>query len=97
MPSLVIPSRNFWFLILVLNLFLVLKHCVTIYLFIEYGPALIEHVLLGAGFVGNVKFGKDFSLENDCGRVHKALCEADDILGEAASKPSKVYDINLNL
>lgn len=63
-------------------------------LFLDYGPALIEHVLLCAGFVANVKFGKEFSLENDCGRVHKALCEADVILAEAASKPSKVCTLN---
>jgi len=51
---------------------------------------LIEHVLLGAGFPANVKFGKDFSVEADLEKLHKALCEADVILAEAAEKPSKV-------
>jgi hypothetical protein len=78
-----------------LNFFIFVVHFFN-GIFLDYGPALIEHVLLGVGFVANVKFGNDFNVDHDCGRVHKALCEADIILTEAASKPSKVCIFNHN-
>ncbi|XP_065332099.1 ribosome quality control complex subunit NEMF homolog [Cloeon dipterum] len=59
----------------------------------DYGPALIEHVLLGVDFAPNVKFGKGFSLENDLGKLYSALCEADEILSSASTTPSKGYII----
>ncbi|XP_059480083.1 ribosome quality control complex subunit NEMF homolog [Neocloeon triangulifer] len=59
----------------------------------DYGPALIEHVLLGAGFPPNVKFGKDFNLEENFGKIHDALCVADEILNKASTEPSKGYVI----
>ncbi|XP_017776836.1 PREDICTED: nuclear export mediator factor NEMF homolog [Nicrophorus vespilloides] len=42
----------------------------------EFGPALIEHVFLKYGFANSTKIGKDFNVEDDVVKLHKALSEA---------------------
>ncbi|KAL0269425.1 UNVERIFIED_CONTAM: hypothetical protein PYX00_007165 [Menopon gallinae] len=59
----------------------------------DYGPAIIEHVLLGIGLQGGSKLGKDVTIENHLTQLHTALIEADSIMNEAVSKPMKGYII----
>ncbi|BFZ07429.1 hypothetical protein BsWGS_10468 [Bradybaena similaris] len=60
---------------------------------LDYGPAIIDHVLLGAGFPENVKFGKGFSLDADFPRLMSAIHEAEDLLKKFMAKPCKGYII----
>ncbi|CAL1532150.1 unnamed protein product [Lymnaea stagnalis] len=58
---------------------------------VDFGPAIIDHVLLGAGFSENVKIGKNFSLENDLDKLMDALHEAENLLVDFTTKPCKGY------
>ncbi|XP_015126664.1 nuclear export mediator factor NEMF homolog [Diachasma alloeum] len=58
---------------------------------VEFGSALIDHVLLKSGFEANCKIGKSFSLERDFDRVMEALLMADDILSSAKTSPPGGY------
>lgn len=58
-------------------------------LFLDYGPAVINHVLDKVG-LGSSKFGKGFSLENDLEKLINALKEAEQIINEGLQKTSKV-------
>lgn len=55
---------------------------------LEYGPALIEHVLLKHGFK-NTKI-KDFNMETSLEKLHLALTEAENVLSAAKMNHSKV-------
>ena len=57
---------------------------------LEYGPAVIEHVLLRQGFSNSTKIGKTFSIENDTDKVLDALDEAEKLFAEAKESTSKV-------
>ncbi|XP_011315460.1 nuclear export mediator factor NEMF homolog [Fopius arisanus] len=60
---------------------------------VQFGSALINHVLLQSGFEFNCKIGKNFSLEKDFDRVMEALKLADEILSSARKSPSKGFII----
>ncbi|KAJ3648826.1 hypothetical protein Zmor_020598 [Zophobas morio] len=60
---------------------------------LEYGPAVIEHVLLRQGFSNSTKIGKTFSIENDTDKVLDALDEAEKLFAEAKESTSKGYII----
>ena len=57
------------------------------FFFTDFGPALIEHVLLEAGFAGNSKIGKDVNIERDLGRLLSALKSAEGIMVSIAQCP----------
>lgn len=57
----------------------------------EYGPALIDHVLLKAGFPDGCKLRKDFNFEEDWPRLEAALEAADQFFNEQLSKGVKGY------
>nr|CAD7430506.1 unnamed protein product [Timema monikensis] len=59
----------------------------------EYGPAIIDHVLLQAGFPSNCKLGKGFSLSEDLPKLCAALDEAEQLMIQAAQQASKGYII----
>jgi hypothetical protein len=58
--------------------------------FVDYGPAIIEHVLLKAGFSAGCKLGKGFDLDKDIPGLFAALREADHLLDQASQQESKV-------
>jgi hypothetical protein len=58
--------------------------------FVDYGPAIIEHVLLKAGFSAGCKLGKGFDLEKDMPKLLAALSEADHLLDLALQQEPKV-------
>ncbi|XP_063983197.1 ribosome quality control complex subunit NEMF homolog [Diachasmimorpha longicaudata] len=58
---------------------------------LQFGAALIDHVLLKVGFGANCKLGQDFSLEKDFDRVMEALRMADEILSSATKNPPGGY------
>lgn len=60
-------------------------------LFIEYGPALIEHALLKFGFTNASKVGKTFNITDDLPKLMEAIQEADSILESAKKQPFKVF------
>lgn len=57
---------------------------------VEYGPALIEHVLLKYGFTNSTKIGKSFDIVKDIDELMKALNEADLLFQSAKNKHSLV-------
>ncbi|XP_023716969.1 nuclear export mediator factor NEMF homolog isoform X3 [Cryptotermes secundus] len=57
----------------------------------DYGPAIIEHVLLKAGFSTGCKLGKGFDLEKDMSKLLAALNEADHLLDLALQREPKGY------
>ncbi|XP_046401897.1 nuclear export mediator factor NEMF homolog [Ischnura elegans] len=58
---------------------------------LEYGPAVIEHMLLSAGFPANCKLGKTFDVARDVETLYKALIEAENIMTYASKEISKGY------
>lgn len=58
---------------------------------LEFGPAIIDHVLLRAGFGAGCKIGKGFEVENDFPRLAEALENAERIFSEASKGASKGY------
>ncbi|KAJ8044952.1 Nuclear export mediator factor Nemf [Holothuria leucospilota] len=58
-----------------------------------FGPALIEHCLLSAGFPSNATLGKEFDLENDIPRLIQALEEAQQYLQASGQPNCKGYII----
>lgn len=59
---------------------------------LEYGPPLIEHVLLNANF-SNAKIGKNFNIDEEIEKLYAAIQEADMILNNSKNKASKGYII----
>nr|CAH7713769.1 unnamed protein product [Callosobruchus chinensis] len=57
---------------------------------LEYGPPLIEHVLLKHGFTNAAKIGKTFSITEDIDRLMEALQDAENILQTGRKEHSKV-------
>lgn len=60
---------------------------------LEYGPALLEHVLLNHGFTNASKVGKTFKIPEDLDTLMQAIQEAEKIMQEAKKSPSKGYII----
>ncbi|KAL1514040.1 hypothetical protein ABEB36_003364 [Hypothenemus hampei] len=60
---------------------------------LEYGPALLEHVLLKHGFASSTKVGKTFDINQDVDKLLVALAEADSIFQDAKHKQFKGYII----
>ncbi|XP_049952116.1 ribosome quality control complex subunit NEMF-like [Schistocerca serialis cubense] len=58
---------------------------------LEYGPAVIEHVLLRGGFPSGCKFGKNFNVTEDLPKLCEALTEAEKLMENAARQVSKGY------
>ncbi|CAH1998985.1 unnamed protein product [Acanthoscelides obtectus] len=62
---------------------------------LEYGPPLIEHVLVKHGFTNATKIGKTFNIMEDIDRLMEALQEAEDILQAAKKEHSKVLFLRI--
>ncbi|EZA61993.1 hypothetical protein DMN91_003773 [Ooceraea biroi] len=60
---------------------------------LEFGSAVIDHVLLKAGFSLGCKIGKDFRATEDMPRLILALEDANDIVDHAKKNVSKGYVI----
>lgn len=63
--------------------------------FPEYGPALIEHVLLIHGFNNSSKIGKTFTIEKDIDQLMIALEEANGLF-QAAKKQHSLVSIDVS-
>ncbi|CAH0550689.1 unnamed protein product [Brassicogethes aeneus] len=59
----------------------------------EYGPALLEHVLLKQGLPNSTKIGKTFDISKDIDTLHAALTEAEQIFSESKKSHTKGYII----
>ncbi|XP_054262763.1 ribosome quality control complex subunit NEMF homolog [Macrosteles quadrilineatus] len=57
---------------------------------LEYGPAVIDHMLLKVGLPPGVKLGKGFDL-SQLHKICEALQEAEALLDQALQQPSKGY------
>lgn len=66
------------------------------YLEIDYGPALIEHVLLEFGFPSNSKIGTQFDINRDLPKLHLALKSAENIMQNIGTT-SKVLSIQYEI
>lgn len=60
---------------------------------LEFGSAVIDHVLLKAGFNFGCKIGKDFNVAEDMPKLLLALEEANNIMDHAKKNVSKGYVI----
>lgn len=58
---------------------------------LEFGAALIDHVLLQAGFESACKIGKGFNIDTDMPKLMGALNSANEILVHCQQVPSKGY------
>lgn len=57
---------------------------------LDYGPAVIEHVLLNIGFTSSTKVGKDVKIPDDIDKIVEAMNEAQKIMDKAKIEHSKV-------
>ncbi|XP_014218466.1 nuclear export mediator factor NEMF homolog [Copidosoma floridanum] len=60
---------------------------------LEVGAAVIDHVLLEAGFQWGCKIGKDFNIEKDLDRLYSAIQNAEKLLENAKKEMPKGYII----
>lgn len=60
---------------------------------LEFGSAVIDHVLLKAGFAIGCKIGKDFNITEDMSKLILALEDANNIVDHAKKNTSKGYII----
>ncbi|XP_018579710.1 nuclear export mediator factor NEMF homolog [Anoplophora glabripennis] len=58
---------------------------------LEYGPAIIEHVLLKQGFSSATKIGKTLNIQEDIGKVMDAVYEAENIFQLAKQNHEKGF------
>ncbi|KAG8228129.1 hypothetical protein J437_LFUL000131, partial [Ladona fulva] len=58
---------------------------------LEYGPAMIEHMIISAGLPPNCKLGKTFDIARDVDALYKSLLEAENLMTYAAKEVSKGY------
>lgn len=56
----------------------------------EFGPSLIEHVLLKQGFGNSTKIGKTFDVSVDVDKLMQGILEADKIFKVAQTECQKV-------
>ncbi|KAJ8308819.1 hypothetical protein KUTeg_013693 [Tegillarca granosa] len=59
---------------------------------LDYGPAMIEHCLIHAGFIDNVKIGKGFSLTDDMDKLKMAIEEAERLFELIQFTPCQAVD-----
>lgn len=64
---------------------------------LDYGPALIEHILLKHKFTNASKIGKTFNIENDLQELFLAIQDGEAILQTARKQHSKVKQLLLPL
>lgn len=64
---------------------------------LDYGPALIEHVLLSIGFSKGVKNCKEFKFDEDCDKLLKGIELAEEILQNSKTQPIQGYIIQKRL
>lgn len=57
---------------------------------LEYGPSLIEHVLVKRGILNSAKIDKTFDINQNIDKVVDAMSEAYTIFKNAQNEPSKV-------
>lgn len=55
---------------------------------------MTEHVLLKVGFLNSTKIGNGFDIEQDIQKLYEAILEAENILIEAKTLPTKVNQLN---
>lgn len=60
---------------------------------LEVGAAVIDHVLLEAGFPLGCKIGKEFDIEKDVNKLYSAIESAEKMLNDAKTSVSKGYII----
>lgn len=65
------------------------------YFFSEYGPAIIDHVLLEQGLSGNLRLindpgGKGFNIERDFTTLENAIQQAEELLQSGKTNTAKV-------
>uniref|UniRef100_A0A1Y1MZR1 NFACT RNA-binding domain-containing protein n=1 Tax=Photinus pyralis TaxID=7054 RepID=A0A1Y1MZR1_PHOPY len=58
---------------------------------LDYGPSLIEHVLLKSGFANSTKLGKSFEINTDIERLFSAIEEAKQIVEVAKTQNCKGF------
>lgn len=58
---------------------------------LDYGPAIIEHCLMGAGIPENAKIGRGFDMSKDMGKLLIAIEEAEDLLNILQTQACKGY------
>ncbi|XP_065063577.1 ribosome quality control complex subunit NEMF-like [Rhopilema esculentum] len=56
-----------------------------------FGPALLEHCLLEAGFPPNCKVGDDFAMDKDIVRLHDAIKMAETVMTDVSNGLEKGY------
>eukprot|EP00058_Branchiostoma_floridae_P011333 XP_002596821.1 hypothetical protein BRAFLDRAFT_130588 [Branchiostoma floridae] len=56
-----------------------------------YGPAVLDHCLLNAGFPEGAKVGRDFDVSQDLPQLMAALVEAEKFLEASGSQPCQGY------
>ncbi|XP_078591678.1 ribosome quality control complex subunit NEMF-like isoform X2 [Branchiostoma floridae x Branchiostoma japonicum] len=56
-----------------------------------YGPAVLDHCLLNAGFPEGAKVGRDFDVSQDLPKLMAALVEAEKFLEASGSQPCQGY------
>lgn len=69
------------------------KEIIFSFLFIEYGPAIVDHVLLRQGFSNSTKIGKTFNIQQDIDKLMDAVVEAENIFQLAKQNHEKVLKI----
>ncbi|XP_071079995.1 ribosome quality control complex subunit NEMF-like [Haliotis cracherodii] len=58
---------------------------------LDYGPALLDHCLLGAGFAENCRIGKGFDISQDMPKLLSAIEEAEEMLQTFQQEQCKGY------
>lgn len=59
-------------------------------IYLEFGPSLIEHVLMINSFKNSSVIGKDFDIETDTNKLLVAISQAEDIINKAKETVSHV-------
>ncbi|XP_018913682.2 ribosome quality control complex subunit NEMF homolog [Bemisia tabaci] len=59
----------------------------------EYGPTILEHVLLEVNLAGNMKVGKTFIIDQHLPQLLEAFSAAERLINEAIKSPAKGYII----
>ncbi|XP_046545079.1 nuclear export mediator factor NEMF-like [Haliotis rubra] len=58
---------------------------------LDYGPAVLDHCLLGAGFTENCRIGKGFDISKDMPKLLSAIEEAEEMLQNFQQEQCKGY------
>ncbi|KAL8598247.1 hypothetical protein ACOMHN_035197 [Nucella lapillus] len=60
---------------------------------LDYGPAVLDHCLLEAGFAEHAQIGKGFNIDTDMSKLMTAIQVAETLMTTLLSKPCKGYII----